>query len=50
LSEVALPVPVYRDAVPDVAVAKAAVAGLSAELNRVLAPVLAMLDAVGVGA
>ncbi|MEO6088869.1 MAG: hypothetical protein ABIQ18_37740 [Umezawaea sp.] len=50
LSDVALPAPVYRDAVADVAVAKAAVAGLCGELNRVLAPVLAMLDAVGVGA
>jgi hypothetical protein len=50
LFEVVLPVPVYRDAVPDAAVAKAAVAVLCAEVNRVLAPVLAMLDAVGVGA
>jgi len=50
LSGVVLPRPVYSRGLPDVAVAKVAVASVCDALNRALAPVLAMLDAVGVGA
>ncbi|WNV83234.1 hypothetical protein [Umezawaea sp. Da 62-37] len=50
LSGVVLPVPVYSRGLPDVVVAKVAVASVCDALNRTLVPVLAMLDSVGVGA
>ena len=50
LSSVVLPTPVYCGGLPDVEVAKVAVASVCTGLNRALAPVLAMLDVAGVSA